>query len=110
MRIKRPLMIMLASSLLVSMSGCWSDMEEWSGLAVWSDDDRAIVGVYEYFEGQNTTTHLRKRNIESEIYIMPYGDFRGEPRRLMMRSSGRINDLFFMKSADYLIINRKETI
>lgn len=106
----RLFMMVLALSALIGMSGCWNDMEEWSGGAVWSDDDRGIVGIYEYFEGQNTVTHLKKRKIESELYIMPYGEVRGEPRRIAMRSSGRINDLFFMRSADYLIVNREERL
>ena len=51
-------------------SGCWKDMEGWRGAAVWSDDDTSVMGIYEYFEGRNTPTHLRKRNIESEIFLM----------------------------------------
>ena len=103
-------MMTLTLSALVGMTGCWSDMEGWSGAAVWSDDDRGVVGVFEYFEGRNTVTHLKKRNIESELYVMPYGNARGEPRRIAMRRAGRINDVFYMKSADYLIVNREQRL
>ena len=109
-RMTRLLMMIFTLVVLVGMSGCWNDMEEWSGAAVWSDDDRGVVGIYEYFEGQNTVTHLKKRNIESELYVMPYGDVRGEPRRITMRRAGRINDVFYMKSAQYLIVNREQRL
>ena len=94
----------------MSLAGCWKDMEGWNGSAVWSDDDTAIVGVYEYFKGQNTVTHTKKKDIESELYLMPYDDSRGETRRITMKSPGRINDLFFMKSANYLIVNREQRL
>ena len=85
-------------------------MEDWNGSAVWSDDDTDVVAVYEYFQGQNTVTHTKKKDIESELYLMPYDDLRSEPRRITMRSPGRINDLFFMKSANYLIVNREQRL
>ena len=96
--------------IFVSMTGCWKNMEEWSGSAVWSDDDTAVVGIYEYFRGQNTITHTKKRDIESELYLMPYNDLRGEARQITTRSPGRVNTLFFMKSANYLIVNREQRL
>ena len=83
-------------------------MEGWSGYAVWSDDDAAVVAVYEYFEGKNSVTHVRKRNIESEIFLMPYGAFDDEPEQVAARSPGRVTRLFFMRSAGYLIVNRED--
>ena len=91
--------------------GCgWKDMEAWSSQAVWSDDDNAVAGVYEYFEGKNTVTHLKKRDIKSEVYLMTHGSHSGEPQLLMSRKPGRVNQLFFMRTADYLIVNRENRL
>ena len=66
--------------------GCgWKDMEAWSSQAVWSDDDNAVAGVYEYFEGKYTVTHLKKRDIKSEVYLMTHGSHSGDPQLLMSR-------------------------
>ena len=105
------MMKLLVLCLAISMIGCgWKDMEGWSSYAVWSDDDTAVVGVYEYFEGKNTVTHLKKRSIKSEVYLMPYGAHDGEPRLLMPQRAGRIDKLFFMSSAGYLIVNREDRL
>ncbi len=103
--------LLLGLCLATSMIGCgWKDMEDWSSHAVWSDDDAAVVGVYEYFEGKNTVTHLKKRSIKSEVYLMPYGAHDGEPRLLMPQRPGRISKLFFMRTAGYLIVNREDRL
>ena len=96
--------------IFLAFPGCWEDMEGWSGSAVWSDDDTSVAGIYEYFEGRNTPTHLRKRNIESEVFLMTYGDDQEQSRRVMQRRQGRINDLFYMKAEGYLIVNREERL
>ena len=96
--------------IIITLSGCWEDMEGWNGSAAWSDDDTDVIAVYEYFKGQKTVTRTKKKDIESELYLMPFDDLRAEALRITMRSPGRVNDLFYMKSANYLIVNREQRL
>lgn len=102
--------VLLCLMTTLAMGCGWKEMEQWNHYAVWSDDDSAVAGVYEYFEGKNTITHLKKRSIESEVYRMTYGAFDREPRLLVPRRPGRITKLFYMQSAGYLIVNREDRL
>lgn len=82
-------------------------MEDWSSFSVWSDDGAAVVGVYEYFEGKYSVTRTRQRNIESEVYLMTYGDHSGAPLLKMPRREGRVRALYFMRQQGYLIVERE---
>lgn len=83
-------------------------MEDWSSFSVWSDDGAAVVGVYEYFEGKYSVTTTLQRNIESEVYLMPYGDHAGAPLIKLPRRAGRVRAMYFMRSAGYLIVERED--
>jgi hypothetical protein len=82
-------------------------MEDWSSFSVWSDDGAAVVGVYEYFEGKYSVTRTRQRNIESEVYLMTYGEHTGDPLLKFPRSDGRVRALYFMREQGYLIVERE---
>ena len=106
---KYPYAVLLSVLILGLTSGCgWKDMEDWSSFSVWSDDGAAVVGVYEYFEGKYSVTRTRQRNIESEVYLMTYGDHSGEPLLKFPRSEGRVRALYYMRSQVYLIVVRED--
>lgn len=107
---KQTLSSLFLICIIITLSGCWEDMEGWNGSAAWSDDDTDIVAVYEYFKGQKTVSTTKKKDIESELYLMPFDGLRDEALRITMKSPGRINDLFYMKSANYLIVNREQRL
>ena len=59
-------------SFALALIGCnWTEREGWDGSGIWSDDGRSALGVYQFYEGQDTPTHVRKRNMESAVYFFP---------------------------------------
>jgi hypothetical protein len=84
-------------------------MEGWEGPAVWADDDTEIAGVYEYYEGQETATHTKKRNIDSVVHLFA-GIGEASYRQILPRSPGRVDQLFYMRNADYVIVRRQDAL
>ena len=90
-------------------SGCnWTDREEWDNAAVWSDDGSAALGVYQYYEGQNTTTHTRKRNMETAIHY--FADVRDPDasRVILPRARGWARPLYLSSRQGYAIVHRHQ--
>jgi len=93
------------------LTGCsWTDMEEWSSQGIWSDDGEAAIGVYQYFEGKNTRTHLKKRNMETVIYHFADVNGAAEPQIILPRGRGWATQIYFMRSQGYLIVHRQERL
>ena len=84
--------------------GFWSPMTEYT-LAVFSDDDQGAAAVWQNFEGQDTITHLKKREIQVQVWLS-----RDNPSGTLEAFSemqpGYEVDLFFMREAGYVILGR----
>jgi len=85
-------------------------MEEWDSQAIWSDDGQAAIGVYQYFEGKNTGTHLKKRKMETVIYHYPDVDSGADRQVILPRARGWATQIYFMRSRGYLIVHRQERL
>jgi len=97
--------------MALSAAGCgWSPMEGWSGNAIWSDDDTAALAVYEFYEGRNTVTHTKKRNMESEVHLFPNVAAAGDSRLVLPRARGWAGPLYLMQSRGYAIVHRQERL
>jgi hypothetical protein len=85
-------------------------MEDWDSEAIWSDDATMALGVYRYYEGKDTATHVKKRNMESQIYLFPDVASGAAPRVILVCGNGWAGPLYLMGSRGYAIVHRKEKL
>ncbi|MEE2755522.1 MAG: hypothetical protein VYA30_02620 [Myxococcota bacterium] len=96
---------------LFCLVGCgWNEMENWDSQGIWSDDGSAALGVYQFYEGNDTPTHMRKRNMETVIYYFPRISDDVLPRVILPRAPGWTHSLYLSSLQDYAIIHRKEKL
>ncbi len=95
----------------VFLTACgWSDMEGWSSSAVWSEDGNAALGVYRFYEGKDTVTHVKIRNMESEIFVFDDIGSGAEPRSILPRGRGWARPIYLMRGQGYAIVHRQEKL
>lgn len=94
------------SGFIFSNTACnrWERMEGWN-LAALSDDGSSVAIIREYYMGQNTITHIKKKEVESQIQIGALGAT-VEPTPLTDRMQGYTKTLYYMASENYIITNR----
>ncbi|MBV72460.1 MAG: hypothetical protein CMH52_14135 [Myxococcales bacterium] len=107
------MLVKLATSILTLslLVGCgWNEMENWDSQGIWSDDGTAALGVYQFYEGNDTPTHIRKRNMETVVYYFPRVSDDALPRIILPRAPGWTHSLYLSGLQDYAIIHRKEKL
>jgi hypothetical protein len=72
---------------------------------VFSEDGEGIAAVYMNFEGQDTITHTRTRNFETQVLVKE-GTGSAAPTALTSMMTGQVRDLFFMRDQGYIILGR----
>ena len=72
---------------------------------VFSDDGGGIAAVYMEFEGKDTITHLKTRNYQTQV-LRKDNTGSTTPMAITDLMPGRVADLFYMRSAGYLILGR----
>ena len=96
---------------LVCLVGCgWNEMEGWDSQGIWSDDGRAALGVYQFYEGKDTATHIRKRNMETTIHYFPRIAGDTLPRMILPKAPGWTHSLYLSSRQGYAIVHRKEKL
>ena len=102
---------LLSLSAVMTLSGCgWDEDSGWSSQAAWADDGQEAALVFEYFESKNRTTHIARRNFESEVHLSGIPGISNRPRRQIDgRQPGQVRHLYFMRSQGYVIVGRIET-
>lgn len=93
--------------VLFLMCGCsrWESMSQWEPDAYWSDNDEEVVAIKSYFEGKRELSFLRKREFSHEIYSASASDL-GNVNILRTVQPGRVQRLYSMHSAGYLVVGR----
>ncbi len=84
-------------------------MQDWDSTGVWSDDGQSALGVYRFYEGRDTGTHVRIRNIETEVYFFPSVSS-SERRLIAPRAPGWARPLYLVNELGYAIIHRQEDL
>ncbi|HCH64265.1 MAG TPA: hypothetical protein DFR83_15785 [Deltaproteobacteria bacterium] len=93
-------------SATLAFGGCdsWEEDSRYS-YPVFSDDGAGIAAVYMTFEAQDTTTHTRTRNHETQV-LMKEDTSSTVPTAITSLMLGQVRDLFFMRDEEYIILGR----
>jgi len=103
-RIAANLLLGAATALLTTSCAKWKDMSSYEH-AVWSDDGDKIAAVKSYYEGKATISHIKRRNIESELRLSDASS----PNALASLTpilEGDVKALYYMHSEGYLVFGR----
>ena len=82
----------------------WEDASTYA-YSVFSEDGQGIAAVQMNYEQQNTGTYFRKKNY-STLVLMKENTDSTVPPAITEPQDGAVQDLFFMRDAEYLILGR----